>query len=325
MDPLLCTNLQAQGIPLISHEAASQQGLPTARVVLANMMPEPAMLATERQWGEAYCSEPGVTVEMCLTKFNNDCREGVDPETGETRSRTEILKRYTPQAEIELPVDVLIITGDNLEVEPSPEGLSSRTPIDLDEIRYGRRLDKLVSNAAENASVTIVSCLASHFVLKSFLSVPKQTRDKKIFGVYEHDVLDDQDPLVRGMGDTIVAPHSRWGDVTTEQIEARNEELEEERRLKILAASPDIGWLILRETLPNGNLRIYLQGHPEYDRDDLKTEYERDRSRGQAPPANYFPDDDPTQTPRFTWGPPSRVLNHNILREALQITAARLA
>jgi homoserine O-succinyltransferase len=323
MDPMLCENLQASGIPLISREAARQQAIPTARVVLANMMPGAAMIATETQWGTAYSSEPDVGVEICLAKFDDDNREGLNPDTGEERSRSTILKRYTPQSDVELPIDVLIITGDNLEVEPSPEGLSSRKPIAMDEIRYGKRLERLVRNGAEKAAVTVVSCLASHFVLNYFLELPKQTLEQKAFGVYDHNVLDAGDPFMRGMGNTITAPHSRWGDVSVEQIEQHNQELDEDRHLKVLAASPDIGWLVLRETLPNGNVRIYLQGHPEYDRDDLLTEYRRDRKRGQAIPVNYFPDDDPRQTPRFVWAPQARVLNHNILREARRITAAR--
>ena len=38
-------------------------------------------------------------------------------------------------------------------------------------------------------------------------------------------------------------------------------------------------------------------GHPEYDRETLKAEYDRDIAKGMsiAVPVHYFPDDDPTR------------------------------
>lgn len=316
MDPLLADSLRDSGVPLVTQRAAVAQRIPTARLVLANMMPAPAMQATERQWGEHYCSDPDVAVAIDLAKFKNDCREGIDPETGEERSRTENLKRYTEIPSIETPVNVLVVTGDNLEIEPRPEGLSSRKPrpIELDDISYGKRLQSLVRWGERHAATAIPACLGSHFVLNYFHNLPKQTLDEKVFGVYEHEILDPHDPIVRGLGDSILAPHSRWGDVSIKQIEDHNKRLPAERQLKILAASDQAGWLILKEVLPNGHVRVYLQGHPEYDRDDLRIEYERDIKRGQALPANYFPGDDPANTPRHNWAPAAHALSHNIMR-----------
>jgi len=48
---------------------------------------------------------------------------------------------------------------------------------------------------------------------------------------------------------------------------------------------------------------VFVTGHPEYDPDSLRQEYQRDLAAGLAPqvPANYFPDDDPNQTPLVKW------------------------
>jgi homoserine O-succinyltransferase len=255
-----------------------------------------------------------------LGKWDNDCREGEDP-SGRIRSRTENLARYTPYSEIDFPVGILILTGDNEEIEPYPEGLSSRKPQpkELDKIDYADRLYDLVKMSEQNARITILSCLSSHFVLNYFHDLPKQTMDQKIFGVYEHNVVDD--PLTRGLGQTIWSPHSRFGNVSLDQIEARNARLKEARRLKVLAASPEVGFLAIKEVLPNGHIRIYLQGHPEYDTNDLKGEYERDLAKfGVAQlPANYFPDDDPSRSPRNIWAPGARVFNHNTLNESQRL------
>ena len=49
--------------------------------------------------------------------------------------------------------------------------------------------------------------------------------------------------------------------------------------------------------------QIFVTGHAEYDRDTLAKEYFRDINKGLDPkvPYNYFPDDDDTKTPPFTW------------------------
>lgn len=326
MDPSLVERLRDMGVPSISNETASAIHIPKATLVLANMMPNDAFQLTENQWGEAYCTNPEVATEVILAKFPNDCREGWDEEKGRMHSRTENLGRYTPITEVRKPVNVLVVTGDNLEIEPS-EGLSSGRPepIPMEDIRYGKRLEKLFAWGTQNSAVILPACLGAHLLLKQAHGLTKQTLSEKIFGVYEHEILDPTDPIVAGLGDSIAAPHSRWGNVSVAQIEAYNKRVAEERQLKVLAASQEVGWLILKETLPNSNIRVYYQGHPEYDRDDLATEYERDKGLGQSIPANYFPDDDPSRTPNYNWDHAARVLNHNVLRESCRILRRQAA
>ena len=49
--------------------------------------------------------------------------------------------------------------------------------------------------------------------------------------------------------------------------------------------------------------RIFVMGHPEYDRRTLGAEYTRDVEKGIGIqlPKNYFPDDDPDNKPRLLW------------------------
>jgi homoserine O-succinyltransferase len=49
--------------------------------------------------------------------------------------------------------------------------------------------------------------------------------------------------------------------------------------------------------------QLFVTGHSEYDPLTLKTEYERDITRGEtvAVPKNYFPGDDPARQPVVTW------------------------
>lgn len=65
-------------------------------------------------------------------------------------------------------------------------------------------------------------------------------------------------------------------------------------------SGPEVGLSILASK----NLReVYSFGHFEYDRDTLAREYRRDLDAGINPdvPANYFPEDDPSQEPKLRW------------------------
>ena len=61
--------------------------------------------------------------------------------------------------------------------------------------------------------------------------------------------------------------------------------------------------------------QIFVLGHPEYEADTLAKEYERDLSAGKAIdlPEHYYPENDPTQTPRVTWRSHASLLYTNWL------------
>jgi len=88
-------------------------------------------------------------------------------------------------------------------------------------------------------------------------------------------------------------PHSRYTANKAEDILARPE-------LELLATSPQAGVFAVKSA---DNRRFFITGHPEYDPDTLAKEYFRDVDRGVDidVPANYFPDDDPSQPPLVRW------------------------
>lgn len=99
--------------------------------------------------------------------------------------------------------------------------------------------------------------------------------------------------LCRGFDDFFYAPHSR-------HTEVRREDIEKVEDLNILSESPEAGVYIVAS---RDGRRIFVTGHSEYDPLTLKTEYERDVSKGLdiAVPANYFPGDDPACEPVVLW------------------------
>ena len=98
---------------------------------------------------------------------------------------------------------------------------------------------------------------------------------------------------MRGFDDRFYAVHSRNTDVKIEDVEAVDD-------LEIVAVSDEVGLYIVKSV---DSRRFFVFGHPEYDTDTLKLEYERDVKRGINPeiPVNYFPDDDPTRAPLNIW------------------------
>lgn len=146
--------------------------------------------------------------------------------------------------------------------------------------------------------------------------IPKVNLDKKYFGIYSLQLCRPDEPLFAGCGPDLCAPLSRATDMDVEAV------------LK----NPD---LILLATAANGtpfclkssdSRRFYITGHPEYDRDRLAFEYERDRVKEYAwevPfPVHYFPNDDETQAPIDRWSACCRQLFFNWLDYYVDKTTA---
>ena len=61
--------------------------------------------------------------------------------------------------------------------------------------------------------------------------------------------------------------------------------------------------------------KVFVQGHPEYDRMTLDSEYRRDVDRWLPidVPLNYYPDDDDTKRPLNSWRSSANLLFSNWL------------
>ncbi len=101
------------------------------------------------------------------------------------------------------------------------------------------------------------------------------------------------DNVLRGFDDVFLAPHSR-------HTEIRRSDVEKVDALNILAESDEAGLYILAA---KDSRHLFVTGHSEYDPLTLKGEYDRDRRKGLLiqVPANYYPRDDPVETPTVRW------------------------
>ncbi len=177
--------------------------------------------------------------------------------------------------------DGLIITGAPVE------------QMDFEEVTYWDELVKIMNWSATNVTSTLHICWGAQAGLYYHYGVKKTSLDSKMFGIFEHKVLERKVPFVRGFDDVFYAPHSRYTTVTREGIESCKD-------LTILAESEEAGVFI---AIAKDGKQIFVMGHPEYDRVSLDKEYKRDIAKGLdiALPKNYYPSDQPESRPNLVW------------------------
>ena len=189
--------------------------------------------------------------------------------------------------------DGFIITGAPVE------------QMEYDEVDYWKEFEEICEWTKTNVTSTMHLCWGAQAGLYYHYGIPKYMLDHKMFGLFEHKVSNRKIPLVRGFDDYFIAPHSR-------HTEVRREDIEKIPELTILAESDKAGvFLVMDET----GKKIFVMGHPEYDRMTLHTEYMRDKEKGLdiKVPENYYENDDCTIKPNLMWRSHANALYTNWL------------
>ncbi len=177
--------------------------------------------------------------------------------------------------------DGLIITGAPVE------------QMDFEKVTYWDELVRIMKWSTTNVTSTLHICWGAMAGLYYHYGVKKSSLDQKMFGIFEHRVMERKVPFVRGFDDVFYAPHSRYTTVIREEIQKSKE-------LTILAESEEAGVFIV---IAKEGKQIFVMGHPEYDRISLDKEYKRDIAKGLdiALPKNYYPEDQPGTRPNLVW------------------------
>ena len=267
--------LQQEEVFVMDEERALHQDIRPLKIVIMNLMPNKSV--TETQLLRLLANTP-LQVEITL----------LHPVTHRSKNTSEeYLKRfYTSFAESkEEKFDGMIITGAPVE------------RIAFAEVDYWPELTAIMDWTAHHVFSTMYICWASQAALYYHYGVPKYTRERKLFGIFPHRVVESASgnhlKLLRGFDDRFYAPHSRY-------TEVRRRDILEIPDLQILAESDEAGVYIVASA---DGRRIFISGHPEYDPLTLKAEYERDLAKGLDIhlPVNYFPNEDPARTPETNW------------------------
>lgn len=263
--------LEDENVFVMSTERAAHQDIRPLRIAILNLMP--TKIATETHVLRLLGNSP-LQVEVTLLHMGSHCSRNTPPEHLEAFYTTFEQVRHQR-------FDGLIITGAPVE------------QMAFEDVDYWPELVELLDWSRENVYSTMHVCWGAQAALYRHYGVPKYQLEQKMFGVFDHDVLDPRTPILSGYDEVFPAPHSRHTEIRADDILAVPE-------LALLATSPDAGVYLVGST---DGREFYVTGHPEYERDTLKLEYDRDVAR-QLPievPRHYYPDDDPSRPPRVTW------------------------
>ncbi len=260
--------LRSRGQVVLSLERAQEQDIRELHIGFLNMMPDAALTATERQFIRMVGSSNPIA-QFYVYPFSIP-----ELERGE-QAQEHIRKHYFEFEQLaEQGLDALIITGANV-INPS-----------LDQEPFWDRLIEIVRWAENNVASIFCSCLATHALVKHYHGLDRRHLGKKQWGVYSHKVVRPDHPLLRDVNTRFDAPHSRYNDISREQIESAG--------MRVLAESPEVG---VHLAVSADQFRIiYFQGHPEYAaisllkecKREVKRYIEGERESRPRLPDNYF-------------------------------------
>src|SRR5512146_147717 len=275
--------LENENVFVMDEDRAIHQDIRALRVAILNLMP--TKIATETQLLRLL-SNSALQVDVTLLHTATYESKNTDAD--------HLLNHYATFDEIkDQKFDGLIITGAPVEQMP------------FEEVDYWNELTQIIDWADTNVESNFYICWGAQAALYHRYRIPKYDLPRKMFGVFEHRTLSRTESLLRGFDDFFFAPHSR-------HTEIRRADVERVSDLNILAESAEAGLYLLGT---KDGRHIYATGHSEYDPLTLKSEYDRDVNK-KLPihiPKNYYPDDDPTQTPTVRWRGHSNLLFSNWL------------
>ena len=275
--------LEKENIFVMDENRAAHQDIRPIDIAILNLMP--LKEDTELQLLRSLSNTP---LQVDVTFL------AVSSHESKNTSQSHLNKFYLTFEDIKYRTfDGLIITGAPVEQMP------------YEEVDYWEEVCKIMEWTKTNVTSTLHLCWGAQAGLYYHYGIPKRDLAQKKFGIYRHHVMNRKVPLVRGFDDYFYAPHSRHTEVLKEDIEKVPE-------LTVLAESEEAGVFLVSD--PVGK-KIFVMGHPEYDRLTLDKEYKRDKEKGLAieKPVNYYPDDDETQKPYLQWRSHGNILYANWL------------
>jgi len=275
--------LKNENIFVMTENRAIHQDIRPLEIVILNLMPD--KIATETQLLRLLSNTP-LQINIVLLRMISHDHKNVSEKYLQTfyQSFPEIVHRK---------FDGLIITGAPVET------------LNFEEVDYWEELKEVMEWSKTNVFSSLHICWGSQAGLYFHYGINKYKVSKKIFGVFQHTVVENNSPLVRGFDDLFWVPHSR-------HTEIKREDIEPIKDLFILAESKEAGVYLIEK---KGGRQVFVTGHPEYDPENLKREYHRDIKKGMDVdiPVHYFPQDDPMKDPVVRWRSHAYLLFNNWL------------
>ena len=263
--------LERENIFVMEEGRASHQDIRPIQIAILNLMP--LKEDTELQLLRSLSNTP-LQVDVTFVR--------VSSHEAKNTSTSHLNKFYVTFDEIKIHhYDGLIITGAPVE------------QMEFEEVDYWEELVEIMDWSKKNVTSTLHLCWGAQAGLYHHFGLKKRMLKEKMFGLFWHRVSNRKIPLVRGFDDLFLAPHSRHTEVAAEDIHNCD-------KLMVLAESDEAGLFL---AMAEDGRKIFVMGHPEYDRVTLDGEYKRDLSKGLPieMPKNYYRDNNPDNGPQLLW------------------------
>ena len=263
--------LEKENIFVMDETRALNQDIRPLKIGILNLMP--LKEDTELQLLRSLSNTP---LQLDITFLTVSSHES------KNTAQSHINKFYEPFCQVKKRrFDGLIITGAPVE------------QMEFEEVDYWPELVEIMDWATTHVTSTFFICWGAQAALYHYYGLNKQLLPQKLFGLYPHQVQNRKEPLIRGFDDIFLAPHSRHTTVDAKAIHACKD-------LTVLAESDQAGVFI---AMAEEGRKIFVFGHPEYDRRTLEKEYLRDKGKGLEIqlPVNYFEEDDSSKKPLLMW------------------------
>ena len=275
--------LEGENIFVMTEYRALHQDIRPLSLLILNLMP--TKIVTETQLLRKLSNTP-LQIEVELLQTSSYQSRNTD--TNHLESFYTTFDRVQGKK-----YDGMIITGAPVE------------NLDFSQVDYWEELCAIMEWSKTHVHSTFHICWGAQAGLYYHFGVEKRSLPEKLFGVYDHRVLQPSCPLFRGFDDVFQAPHSRYTEVLEGDIRSTP-------GLELLSVSGDAGVFAVKSA---DSRQFFITGHPEYDPDTLAREYFRDTDQGIAihVPHAYFPDNDPTRPPLVRWRGAGQLLYTNWL------------
>lgn len=265
--------LAGENIFIMDSARAIRQEIRPLRIAVLNLMPN--KIDTETQLLRLLSNNP-LQIEVVLLKTAS-----YNPRNAAQEHLKAFYRTFTDVKAAGMKFDGLIVTGAPVE------------KLAFEDVAYWDELKHIMAWAEHNVYSSMYICWAAQAAMFYLYGINKHPVPEKIFGIFEHKVLDKRNPLVRGFDDTFYAPHSRHTQVYAKDMRACP-------HLDILAESDEAGVYLAADK----DLRkVFVFGHGEYDADSLHNEYVRDLAGGLPirPPQHYYKNGDEKTPPPLSW------------------------
>jgi homoserine O-succinyltransferase len=262
--------LSKENIFLMTEKRAHSQDIRPLEIAIVNLMP--TKIDTETQLIRLLSNSP-LQIHLTLVSMSGHISKNTSAAHMEAfyNDSDEILNRR---------FDGLILTGAPVETLPFAD------------VDYWGELERLFEWSRANVYSSLYICWAANAALWHFYGVDKHLLEEKLSGVYELEVYDQSNQLMRGFDEFFLMPQSRYSTIRPRDLDGTG--------LELIAGSDAAGAVVFAHPR---HRQVYVTGHLEYDTLTLDKEYRRDLKAGLAidMPANYYPGNDPARAPRGGW------------------------